>query len=94
MLKKAKTFLSAGKVTGTICWGSKGMLLIDYFGTNYAARVDKVKVAITEKRPTMARTTVLFHRVNVPSHTSRSVRKMDELRLHVVPQPACSADVC
>lgn len=99
--KKAKCVPSAGKVMASVFWDAKGILLIDYLekgrtitGEYYASLLDRLKAAITEKRPGMAKKKVLFHHDNAPVHSSRvAQQKLAELRFQLLPHPAYSPDL-
>lgn len=99
--KKAKCVPSAGKVMASVFWNAKGILLIDYLekgktitGEYYASLLEKLKAAIAEKRPGMAKKKVLFHHDNAPSHSSRvSQQKLTELRFQMLPHPPYSPDL-
>lgn len=99
--KKAKSVQSAGKVMASVFWDAKGILLIDYLdkgktvtGQYYATLLVKLKAAIQEKRPGMAKKKILFHHDNAPAHSSRIAQeKLTELKFEIVPHPPYSPDL-
>ena len=99
--KKARTTHSADKVMASVFWDVKGVLLIDYLehgktvtGQYYAALLDRLKSAIQEKRPGMAKKKVLFLHDNAPAHSSVvAQQKLAELRFEILPHPAYSPDL-
>jgi hypothetical protein len=91
--KESKNAQSAGKVMASVLWDSKGILLIDYLqkgktitGQYYTTLLEKLKTAIQEKRPGMAKKKVLFHHDNAPSNFLRIHRIRGSPRLSVLPK--------
>jgi len=64
-------------------------------GEYYASLLNRLKVAIADKHPGMAKKKmVLFHHDNAPAHSSRlAQQKLTELRFKLLPHPACSPDL-
>lgn len=99
--KKARSAPSAGKVMASVFWDARGIILIDYLekgktitGEYYAAQLQKVRRAIAEKRPGLAKRKVLFHHDNAPAHSSRVAQaKLAELKFEILPHPPYSPDL-
>ncbi|XP_015432649.1 PREDICTED: histone-lysine N-methyltransferase SETMAR-like [Dufourea novaeangliae] len=99
--KKAKVIRSAGKVMASVFWDAKGILLIDYLqkgktvtGQYYGMLLDKLKAAIRENRPGMAKKKVLFHHDNAPAHSSAIAQeKLSKLKFEILPHPPYSPDL-
>ena len=75
--RKAKLGKSAGKIMASVFWDSDGILMIDYLakgktinGIYYADLIEKLRIAIKQKRPGKLSKTVIFHQDNAPSHKS------------------------
>ena len=99
--KKAKTVRSAGKIMATVFWDSAGIILIDYLEDRktindeyYCTLLDRLDVAIKEKRPRLKRQKVLFHHGNARVHTCAPVMaKLSDLRYELVDHPPYSPDL-
>ena len=86
--KRIKTGLSDTKVTATIFWNSKEIILIEFLEKGrtttsqyYSELLDQFEEKLKETRPHLAKKKVLFHHDNAPTHSSGIVAaKLHELR--------------
>ena len=99
--KKAWVVPFAGKVMASIFWDAKGVLLMDFLGKGktvtgvyYASLLDKVRVAIKEKRRGMLKKGVLFHADNAPAHSCAfALAKVHECGFQIVQHPPYSPNL-
>ena len=84
-VKVASSGASAGKVTASVLWNAKGILLINYLEKGrsitskyYSNLLDQLDVKIREKRPGLKKKNIIFHQDNTPVH--KSVLAMGKLR--------------
>ena len=98
--KNFKTLPSAGKVTCTVFWDRKGVILLDFLqpgqpinSDRYIATLTKLKARISRVRPEK-KTIFLCNRITPGPHTSlKTVEHIVNLGWTVVPHPPCSPDL-
>jgi histone-lysine N-methyltransferase SETMAR len=99
--KKAKVVLLAGKFMPSFFWDSKGLLLIDYLpkgqtinGQYYVDLLEKLNIAIREKRPHLAKKKIIFHHDNARPHKcALTTAELAELNYEILPHPPYSPDL-
>ena len=99
--RKARVVPSAGKVMASIFWDAKGVLLMDFLrkgetvtGMYYSSLLDKLRVAINEKRKGMLSKGVLLHADNAPAHSSAlAVGKVYECGFQIIQHAPYSPDL-
>jgi len=98
---KARVAPSAGKVMASIFWDARGVLLLDFLqkgetvtGVYYATLLDKLRVAMKEKRRGMLKKGVMLHADNAPAHSSAvAMAKMHDCGFQIVQHPPYSPDL-
>lgn len=99
--KKCKTTFSACKVLATVFWDYRGVLLIDYLqhgrtinAAYYCDLLDRLRVAIKNKRPGLLSEKVFFIHDNARPHSARITQeKLQKFKWQVFEHPPYSPDL-
>jgi histone-lysine N-methyltransferase SETMAR len=99
--RKFRVCASAGKVMASIFWDAEGILLVDYLdhgatinGQYYAGLIQKLRVAIKDKRRGKLSRGVLFHQDNAPVHKSHvAMVAIRDAGFELMDHPAYSPDL-
>ena len=99
--QKFKTQPSAGKVTATVFWDAKGVIMLDFLlkrstitGVYYANLLDQLRTAICEKRQGKLSKGVLLQQDNERVHTCKvAMDAVERNGYELIPHPAYSPDL-
>lgn len=89
------------KLLAHIIWDASGIIFIDYYESkkeitrdHYAALWDRLTEEIKQKRPDLAKKTILLHQNNPPVHKSmETIPKSIKMRFELLPHPQYSPDL-